>query len=168
LHLPFRLYFRPLQYLDAFSGIGGFALPLEEFGHECIGFCEIDPYAIQIYRSHFPSHPFLGDITTITAKTLPAFDLLVGGFPCQAFSVAGDRRGFEDTRGTLFFELCRIAKAKRPRLLLVENVAGLLAHNRSKTFGTILAALDGLGYDLQWQVLRNVPNNNFPTWGSLW
>lgn len=129
----------------------------------CVGYSEIDKYAVQIYQHHFPEHRNYGDITKIEAETLPDFDLLCGGFPCQAFSIAGKRRGFEDTRGTLFFDIARIIRSKRPRLLLLENVKGLLSHDEGRTFRTIIAALDELGYDLQWQVLNSkdfgVPQN---------
>lgn len=104
-----------------------------------------------------------GDITKIKAEDLPDFDCLVGGFPCQAFSIAGKRKGFEDTRGTLFFDLARILRAKQPRLFVFENVKGLLSHDSGQTFKTIIATLDELGYDLQWQVLNSkdfgVPQN---------
>ncbi len=129
----------------------------------CIGFSEIDKYAVQIYQRHFPEHKNYGDITKIITSELPAFDLLVGGFPCQAFSIAGKRRGFDDTRGTLFFEIARILRDKQPRLFLLENVKGLLSHDNGRTFSTIIATLDELGYDLQWQVLNSknfgVPQN---------
>jgi len=129
----------------------------------CIGYSEIDKYAIQIYQQHFPEHKNYGDITKINEKELPDFDLLVGGFPCQAFSIAGKRKGFEDTRGTLFFEIARILRHKQPRLFLLENVKGLLSHDDGNTFKTIIATLDELGYDLQWQVLNSknfgVPQN---------
>jgi DNA (cytosine-5)-methyltransferase 1 len=129
----------------------------------CVGFSEIDKYATQIYLKHFPSHQPYGDISKIDAQALPDFDLLCGGFPCQAFSIAGKRRGFEDTRGTLFFEIARLAAAKRPRLLFLENVKGLLSHDEGRTFYTIIETLDELGYDLQWQVLNSkdfgVPQN---------
>ncbi len=129
----------------------------------CLGFSEIDRFATAIYRKHFPGHANLGDITKLNADSLPDFDLLVGGFPCQAFSIAGKRGGFQDTRGTLFFDLARILKAKRPRLLLFENVKGLLSHDQGRTFWTIIAALDELGYGVQWQVLNSknfgVPQN---------
>ncbi len=127
----------------------------------CVGYSEIDKYAIQVYEKHFPDHKNYGDITKIKAEDLPDFDLLVGGFPCQSFSIAGKRRGFDDTRGTLFFEIARLIKAKRPRLLLLENVRGLLSHDEGATFTTIICALDGLGYDLQWQVL-NSKNHGVP------
>ena len=129
----------------------------------CIGFSEIDKYAIQIYQQHFPEHKNYGDIKTINASELPDFDLLVGGFPCQSFSIAGKRGGFSDTRGTLFFEIARILKAKKPIQLLLENVKGLLSHDDGRTFKTIISTLDELGYDLQWQVLNSknfgVPQN---------
>jgi len=128
----------------------------------CVGYSEIDKYAIQIYEKYF-KHKNYGDIRKIRARNLPDFDLLIGGFPCQSFSIAGKRKGFEDTRGTLFFEIARIAAAKRPRLLLLENVKGLLNHEGGRTFGIILRTLDGLGYDIQWQVLNSknfgVPQN---------
>ena len=129
----------------------------------CIGFSEIDKYAVSIYQKHFPNHKNYGDITKIITKTLPDFDLLVGGFPCQSFSIAGKRGGFSDTRGTLFFEIARIVKQKQPRLLLLENVKGLLSHDKGQTFTTIISTLDELGYDCQWQVLNSknfgVPQN---------
>jgi len=127
----------------------------------CVGYSEIDKYAQQIYQSHFPTHKNYGDITTIIAEDLPDFDLLVGGFPCQTFSIAGKRAGFEDTRGTMFFELARILRAKQPRLFVFENVKGLLSHDGGRTFATIVKALDELGYDLQWQVL-NSKNHGVP------
>lgn len=129
----------------------------------CVGYSEIDKYAIQIYQKHFPEHKNYGDITKINERELPDFDLLCGGFPCQSFSIAGKRRGFDDTRGTMFFHIARILKAKQPNLLLLENVKGLLSHDQGKTFAVIIHTLDELGYDLQWQVLNSknfgVPQN---------
>lgn len=129
----------------------------------CVGFSEIDQYASQIYLRHFPAHRPYGDIARIDPASVPDIELICGGFPCQAFSLAGRRRGFRDTRGTLFFEIARLAAAKGPRLLLLENVKGLLSHDEGRTFYTIVAALDELGYDLQWQVLNSkdfaVPQN---------
>ena len=126
-----------------------------------IGYSEIDKYAISVYRRNFNGTPNYGDITKINATELPDFDCLVGGFPCQAFSIAGKRGGFEDTRGTLFFDLARILKAKTPRLFVFENVKGLLSHDNGNTFKTIIAAIDELGYDCQWQVL-NSKNHRVP------
>ena len=129
----------------------------------CLGYSEVDRYAIQVYAKHFPTHRNYGDATRIDPRTLPDFDLLCGGFPCQAFSIAGKRRGFDDTRGTLFFDIARILEEKRPRLLLLENVKGLLSHDHGRTFKTIITTLAELGYDLQWQVLNSknfgVPQN---------
>ena len=129
----------------------------------CIGYSEIDKYAIKVYERNFPNVKNYGDITKINAKELPDFDCLVGGFPCQAFSIAGKRKGFEDTRGTLFFDLARILRAKQPRLFVFENVKGLLSHDGGRTFKTIIQTIDELGYDCQWQVLNSknfgVPQN---------
>ncbi len=127
----------------------------------CVGHSEIDPYACQVLRNHYPSVKNYGDITKIKAEELPDFDLLVGGFPCQSFSIAGKRRGFADTRGTLFFDLARILRAKQPRLFLFENVKGLLSHDDGRTFKTIIATITELGYDCQWQVL-NSKNHGVP------
>ncbi len=127
-----------------------------------MGACEIDQYARQVYERHFPGVKIYHDATKIQTKNLPDFDLLCAGFPCQAFSVAGNRLGFEESRGTLFFEIARIAAEVRPRLLLLENVKGLLSHDGGKTFAVILATLDELGYDAEWQVLNSkyfVPQN---------
>jgi DNA (cytosine-5)-methyltransferase 1 len=150
-----------MKYFSTFSGIGGFELAMPE-DWECVGFSEIDKYAIQIYNKHF-NHKNYGDITKIATEDIPDFDLLVGGFPCQSFSIAGKRRGFADTRGTLFFELARILKDKRPKYFVFENVKGLLSHNGGLTFKTIIATIDELGYDCQWQVLNSknfgVPQN---------
>jgi DNA (cytosine-5)-methyltransferase 1 len=180
-----------MRYLSTFSGIGGFELGIQQayelayrhkeqgqaemvLGDEykptgeyvegtptCIGYSEIDKYATQIYQKHFPTHHNYGDITKIVAEDLPDFDLLVGGFPCQAFSIAGKRGGFEDTRGTMFFELARILRAKQPRLFVFENVKGLLSHDGGKSFATIIQTLDELGYDCEWQVL-NSKNHGVP------
>ena len=129
----------------------------------CVGYSEIDKYAIQVYKKHFPEHQPYGDITKIVASELPDFDLFVGGFPCQAFSVAGLRKGFNDTRGTLFFDIARILAEKLPRYVVLENVKGLLSHDEGKTFQTILRILTDLGYFVEWQVLNakdfGVPQN---------
>jgi len=128
----------------------------------CVGYSEIDKYAIKVYERHF-KHDNYGNATTINAAELPDFDLLVGGFPCQAFSIAGKRAGFDDTRGTLFFDIARILAEKRPRHLVLENVKGLLSHDSGKTFQTILGVLSDLGYRVEWQVLNSkdfgVPQN---------
>ena len=155
-----------MKFLDCFAGIGGFRMGLELAGHKCVGHIETDKYCNQAYNAIYKpkGDEFFGeDITEVDTRKLPDFDILCGGFPCQAFSVAGKRGGFEDTRGTLIFELLRIAKEKRPPYLLFENVRGLLSHDKGHTFKTILIALDEIGYDVQWQVLNSkhfgVPQN---------
>jgi len=130
---------------------------------KCIGFSEIDKYANQLLAKRFPNIPNFGDCTKINPTELPDFDMLCGGFPCQSFSIAGKRRGFEDTRGTMFFEIARIVKVKRPRLVFLENVKGLLNHDKGETFKVILQTLEELGYRTQWMVLNSkffgVPQN---------
>lgn len=126
-----------------------------------IGYSEVDRYAISVYEKHYRGVKNYGDITKIDAEQLPDFDCLVGGFPCQAFSAAGRRGGFNDTRGTLFFDLARILRAKRPRLFVFENVKGLLSHDGGKTIRVIVATITELGYDLQWQIV-NSKNNGVP------
>jgi DNA (cytosine-5)-methyltransferase 1 len=152
-----------MKFISLFAGIGGFDLALTRQGHECVWANEWDKYAAQIYDKNFNIRIDTRDIRTVPAEEIPDHDLLCGGFPCQAFSIAGKRRGFDDTRGTLFFEIARILREKKPRLCLLENVKGLLSHDNGNTFKTIIATLDELGYDLQWQVLNSknfgVPQN---------
>ena len=146
-----------MKYLSLFSGIGGFELGLEnsKYEFECIGFSEINDYAKAIYTRWFPRHRDLGDASEIDPKELQDFELLVGGFPCQAFSLAGKRQGFDDTRGTLFFEIARICAEKQPKYLLLENVKGLLSHDGGRTFKKILGVLSELGYDVEWQIFNS-------------
>jgi DNA (cytosine-5)-methyltransferase 1 len=226
--------YNEVRYFSMFSGIGGFELGIQNattkiaglenspqtesmaqdstdnqsrHGRQlptCIGYSEIDKYAIKVYERQFNGntddgatggrqrqqefqpdtaqpnitgkrteqstsfntsrgHRNYGDATAINAAELPDFDLLVGGFPCQAFSIAGKRAGFNDTRGTLFFDIARILAEKRPRHLVLENVKGLLSHDYGKTFQTILGVLSDLGYRVEWQVLNSknfgVPQN---------
>ena len=141
---------------------------MESAGHECIGFCEIDKFARKSYKAIHDTEGEieLHDITTVTdefIRGIGSVDVICGGFPCQAFSIAGNRRGFEDTRGTLFFEIARFASILRPKYLFLENVKGLLNHDKGDTFEIILSALDELGYDVEWQVLNSknfgVPQN---------
>ena len=147
-----------IKYLSLFSGIGGFEYGIHQVlgdSAECVGYSEIDPYASSIYQYHYKDHINYGEATQINPKELPDFDLLVGGFPCQAFSVAGKRQGFDDTRGTLFFDIARILAAKCPANFILENVKGLLSHDSGKTFRYIITSLDELGYDVTWQVLNS-------------
>lgn len=144
-----------MKCFSLFSGIGVFDLACQKNGIEVIGACEIDEHARQVYSRHFPEVRVWEDATKLNPEELPDFDLLCAGFPCQPFSYAGKRLGFEESRGTLFFEIARIAKQKRPRYLLLENVTGLLSHADGQTFAEILATLDELGYDAEWQVFNS-------------
>lgn len=159
-----------MDYFSAFSGIGGFEFGIDRATERagckpfrCVGFSEIDKYATSIYQYRYPKHKNYGDITAINVRELPDFNLFVGGFPCQAFSVAGKRLGFKDTRGTLFFDVARILKAKRPEWVLLENVKGLLNHDAGKTIATIYRVLTELGYSVSWEVVNSckfgVPQN---------
>lgn len=157
-----------MQFLDLFAGIGGFRLGMEAAGHQCIGFCEIDKFARASYKAIHNTwgEIELHDIKTVSDEFIQSIghvDVICGGFPCQAFSIAGNRRGFEDTRGTLFFEIARFASILKPRILFLENVKGLLNHDKGRTFEIILQTLDELGYNVEWQVLNSkdfgVPQN---------
>ncbi len=147
-----------IKFFDMFAGIGGFRSGLEAIGgFECVGYCEIDKYAKQAYEAMYDTggELYFDDARKIVPEQLPDFDLLVGGFPCQSFSIAGARKGFDDIRGTLFFEIARIAAVKKPKYLFLENVPGLLNHDEGRTFETILRTLDELGYDVCCQVLNS-------------
>ena len=143
-----------MKFLELCAGIGGFRQALENLGCECVGYSEIDKHAIKLYSAWYNDECNFGDITKIEAEKLPDFELLVGGFPCQAFSVAGKRGGFNDTRGTIFFDFARIMKAKKPKFAIFENVKGLLNHDGGKTYETMLRTLDELRYDAQWGILN--------------
>jgi DNA (cytosine-5)-methyltransferase 1 len=129
----------------------------------CVGMSENDKFCSRLLASNFPHVKNWGDATKINPHEIPDFDLLCGGFPCQAFSIAGRRRGFKDTRGILFFEIARILEVKKPKLVLLENVKGLLHHEKGETFSIIIQTLFKLGYDVQWMVLNSkffgVPQN---------
>lgn len=161
---------KKMKFLDLFAGIGGFRLGLEQAGHECVGFCEIDKFARQSYKAihNTEGEREYHDITTVSNeewRTLRGtVELICGGFPCQSFSIAGKRKGFlDETRGTLFFEIARAAEQIKPRTLFLENVRGLLSHDKGRTFRTIISTLDELGYDAEWQILNSknfgVPQN---------
>ena len=153
------------KVFSMFSGIGGFELGLlmSEKKVKLVGFSEVDKYAIEVFEKQFKGIKNYGNATTIDETKLPNFDLLVGGFPCQAFSVAGKLRGFNDTRGTLFFDVARILAHKKPKHFILENVRGLLSHDSGRTFQTILKVLTDIGYMVQWEVCNSknygVPQN---------
>ena len=142
-----------ITFIDLFCGIGGFRLALESLGARCVFSCDKDRQARKTYQANFGEEPE-GDITTIAADSIPDFNILCGGFPCQPFSIAGKQRGFKDTRGTLFFEIARIVKAKQPEVVFLENVPNLARHDNGNTLRVILDTLDGLGYDVHYQILN--------------
>lgn len=147
-----------IKYLDMYSGIGGFRSALDAVGgFECVGYCEIDKFAKEAYETLYDTkgETYFEDARNINPDDLPDIDLICAGFPCQSFSLAGKQRGFDDTRGTLFFEVARVAAAKRPALLYLENVQNLLSHDKGWTFETILEVLDDIGYDVSWTVLNS-------------
>lgn len=158
-----------MNFLDLFAGIGGFRLGMERAGHKCVGYCEIDKYARLSYNAIHNTEGEIDykDITEVTneefRKLRGKVDVICGGFPCQAFSIAGNQLGFEDARGTLFYEIARAAEQVKPRYLFLENVRNLLSHDKGKTFARMLKILDELGYDAEWQVLNSknfgVPQN---------
>lgn len=152
-----------MKVCSLFAGIGGFDLALTRLGHEIVYINEWNKYAAQTYEKNFNQKPDTRDISEVPTSGIPDHDILVGGFPCQSFSIAGKRRGFDETRGTLFFEIARILRDKRPGYFLLENVKGLLSHDGGKTFQTILRVLTELGYEYQWQVINSknfgVPQN---------
>lgn len=160
---------KKIKVFECFAGYGGasWALKKANIPFECIGVSEIDKYAKQCFTQNHKGFHY-GDITKINPKELPDFDLLTGGFPCQAFSIAGKRKGFEDTRGTLIYDILRIAAEKKPRYMLLENVKGLLNHNNGNTFSTIISALKSIGYDVRYKVLNSkeygIPQNRERIW----
>ena len=143
------------SFIDLFAGIGGIRLPFTELGYKCVFSSEWDKHAQKTYFANFGEMPF-GDICQASTKRFipDNFDVLLAGFPCQAFSIIGKRRGFEDTRGTLFFEVAKILEKHRPKAFLLENVKQLTTHDKGRTFKTILATLDELGYVYKWKVLN--------------
>ena len=153
-----RLIAGTIRFFDLFSGIGGFREGLHRAGgFTCVGHCEADAYADHNYRVLFDTEGewFCNDARNIETERMPDFDLLCAGFPCQAFSIAGRREGFADARGTLFFEVARLVADKRPAYFLLENVPGLLSHDKGRTFHTILSTLSELGYHVEWKVLNS-------------
>lgn len=149
------------KYIDLFAGIGGIRIPFQNLGGKCVFSSEIDKYAAQTYEANYGEKPS-GDITKISADSIPDFDILLAGFPCQAFSIAGKRKGFEDTRGTMFFEVERILEKKKPKSFLLENVKGLTNHDHGRTFKIMLDILENkLNYKVYYKVL-NAKNFGLP------
>lgn len=152
---------KKLKFIDLFAGLGGTRVGFEQackelgFSSECVFTSEIKPYAVEIYKHNFNNDEVSGDITNVDEQDIPAFDYLLGGFPCQAFSNAGKRHGFEDTRGTLFFDIARIIKHHKPTGFLLENVDGLVTHDKGNTLTTIISTLEDLGYKVSWEILNS-------------
>lgn len=150
------------RFIDLFAGIGGIRIPFQELGGECVFTSEWDKFSQKTYKANFGDEP-AGDITNIDTKDISDFDILLGGFPCQPFSQAGLHKGFQDTRGTLFFEIERIIQEKRPKVFLLENVKQLKGHDKGRTFKVIMEHLHALNYYATAKVLRagdyGVPQN---------
>lgn len=150
-----------IKFIDLFAGIGGIRAGLESaihecgFASECVFTSEIKPHAISILKQNHPNEKIIGDITKVDAKDIPDFDILCAGFPCQAFSAAGKREGFADTRGTLFFDVERILKTKKPKGFILENVEGLVNHDKGRTLQVILSHLEDIGYKVSYKVINS-------------
>lgn len=140
-------------FIDLFAGIGGIRIPFDELGGKCVFSSEIDKFAAEMYEANFYEKP-VGDITKVSADEIPDHDLLLAGFPCQPFSIMGDGLGFADTRGTLFFEIERILKDKKPKAFLLENVKQLKGHDKGRTLKVIIKKLEKIGYKVQWEILN--------------
>jgi DNA (cytosine-5)-methyltransferase 1 len=153
--IPVWTFPPPTRVASLFAGIGGIDRAFEQAGCAIVYANEFERHAADVYDFHFADKVDRRDIITVDATTIPDHDVLVGGFPCQEFSVIGKRRGFSAVRGTLFFDIARILAEKQPSYFVLENVRGLLNHDSGRTFGTILRVLDELGYDCQWQLLRD-------------
>lgn len=150
------------RFIDLFAGIGGFRIASQRAGGVCVFSSEFNPHAQAVYEKNYGDYPF-GDIKNISASDIPEHDLLTAGFPCQPFSISGKMKGFEDTRGTLIYEVFRIAEEKKPKAILLENVKQLVYHDGGNTLATILRGLENLGYKPSWKVLNasdfGVPQN---------
>lgn len=152
---------KTIRFIDLFAGIGGIRTGLTQaldeagFYSQCVMTSEIKPYAVQVLKDNYPQENIVGDITQVDANLIPDFDILCAGFPCQAFSSAGKRQGFADTRGTLFFEVERILRVKKPKGFILENVEGLVNHDKGKTLDVIISKLLELGYKVNYRVLNS-------------
>ncbi len=150
------------KFIDLFAGIGGIRTAFDKLKASCVFSSEWDKFSQITYEANFGHKPF-GDITKISAEEIPSFDILLAGFPCQPFSNAGHKKGFEDTRGTLFFDICRIIDFHKPQVLLLENVKGFKSHDKGRTFATVRKTLEEMGYNVYSQILNSkdfgVPQN---------
>lgn len=142
-----------MKFIDLFAGIGGFYYALSSFGAKCVFVSEWDKFAAETYEANHKIKP-AGDITLIDESNIPSHDILCAGFPCQAFSISGKQNGFEDTRGTLFFDIARIVSKHKPKVLFLENVKNLIRHDNGKTIDVISSTLNNLGYNIYYQILN--------------
>ena len=143
-----------ISFIDLFCGIGGFRIALDSFGAKCVFSSDFDKDCQKIYELNFKEKPF-GDITRIDIKLIPSHDILTAGFPCQPFSISGKQGGFEDTRGTLFFDVARIIKLKKPKIILLENVANFARHDSGKTLNTVRKVITDLNYNFFYKILNS-------------
>lgn len=143
------------KFIDLFAGLGGFRLALESLGSQCVYSSEWDKFAQQVYKNNFGEFPN-GDITQINENTIPEHDILCAGFPCQAFSISGKQKGFEDSRGTLFFDVARIVKLKKPKIVFMENVKNFASHDNGQTINVVKSTMEELGYTFFQKVLNAV------------
>ena len=150
-----KKYLDGMTFIDLFAGLGGFRLALESLGAECVYSNEWDEPAQRVYEKNFGDIPE-GDITQVDEKTIPDHDILCAGFPCQAFSISGKQRGFEDSRGTLFFDVARIVREKKPKIVFMENVKNFATHDNGHTLEVVKATMEELGYVFFQKVLNAV------------
>lgn len=146
---------KDMTFIDLFAGLGGFRLALESYGANCVYSSEWDKAVQKVYASNFGDIPD-GDITKVDEYKIPNHDILCAGFPCQAFSISGKQRGFEDSRGTLFFDVARIVKCKRPKIVFMENVKNFASHDNGNTLQVVENTMQELGYDFYYSVLNSV------------
>lgn len=150
-----KQYLKGYTFIDLFAGLGGFRIALESLGAKCVYSNEWDEHVQKVYEDNFGDMPE-GDITKVDENTIPSHDILCAGFPCQAFSISGKQRGFEDSRGTLFFDVSRIVKAKKPKIVFMENVKNFATHDDGRTLEVVKATMEELGYTFTQRVLNAV------------
>lgn len=143
------------KFIDLFAGMGGFRIALDSLGAECVYSNEWDKFAQEVYKANFGEEPE-GDITLVDENHIPDHDILCAGFPCQAFSISGKRLGFEDSRGTLFFDVARIVKAKQPKVVFLENVKNFAGHDNGNTLAVVKATMEELGYKFYYKILNSL------------
>lgn len=156
---------KDFTFIDLFAGIGGMRLGFESAGGRCVLTSEIDAFAVETYSLNYsPDHPhkYFGDICKIKSADVPKHDVLIAGFPCQPYSIAGLRKGLKDERGTVFMEIIRILKDKKPKAILLENVKGILAHDNGRTFEYMVSLIEDLGYHVKHQTLNSMTHGNVP------